>query len=148
AGLRFLRGRGFDRIVLVGNSGGGSLYSFYLAQASTAPPGRLTETPGGDPLDLNRSDLPPADGLVLLAAHLGEGLILRQMIDPSVTDEDDPLSCDPALDAYNPDNGYRQPPAASSYPPEFVERYRAAQQARIARIDARARELLRWRGRA
>jgi hypothetical protein len=148
AGLRFLRRRGFENIVLVGNSGGGSLYTFYQAQAATPPPGRLTRTPAGDPLDLNRHDLPPADGLVILAAHLGEGLILRQMIDPSVTDEGDPLSSDPALDPFNPDNGYRHPPESSTYTAEFVDGYRRAQHARIERIDGIARRMLTQRGEA
>jgi len=146
AGVRFLRERGFDKIILCGNSGGGSLYAFYIAQAVTAPPERLTQTPAGDALDLNAYDLPSVDGYINLAAHLGEGKILMQMIDPSVTDEGDPLSCDPALDPFNPDNGYRQPPESSRYQPAFVERYRAAQRARVERLDATARSLLKQRG--
>jgi hypothetical protein len=139
AGLRFLRSHGFEYIVLLGNSGGGSLYAFYLAQATTPPPGRLTHTAAGDPFDLNRHVLPIADGLLLLAAHLGEGRILMDMLDPSVTDENDPLSCDLTLDPYNPLNGYREPPEASRYDPAFIERYRAAQRERVARLDAIAR---------
>lgn len=145
AGMRFLRQRGFENIVLVGNSGGGSLYTFYQAQASTPPPGRLTETPAGDPCDLNAYELPAADGFVHLAAHLGEGKILMQMIDPSVTDESDLFSCDASLDPFNPDNGYLLPPASSSYSTEFVERYRNAQRARVERLDAKARSLLQVR---
>lgn len=148
AGIRFLRQRSFERIVLAGNSGGGSLYCFYIAQSSTPPPGRLRATPAGDPLDLNGHDLPPVDGFVFLAAHLGEGRVLMRMIDPSVTDESDPLSCDPALDPYDPANGYRPPPASSRYAPEFVARYRAAQEARVARLDAVARRHLEARGAA
>jgi pimeloyl-ACP methyl ester carboxylesterase len=146
AAVRFLRERGFDKIILCGNSGGGSLYAFYIAQSVTAPPGRLTQTPAGDPPDLNAYDLPSVDGYINLAAHLGEGKILMQMIDPSVTEEGDPLSCDPALDPFNPDNGYRQPPQSSHYAPAFVERYRAAQHARVARLDRTARALLQQRG--
>jgi hypothetical protein len=142
AGVRFLRQRGFEHVIVCGNSGGGSLYAFYIAQSSTTPPRRLTHTPAGDRFDLNAFDLPPVDGYVNLAAHLGEGKILLQMIDPSVTDEDDPLSCDPALDPFDPANGYREPPASSTYAPEFVERYRAAQRARVARLDAIALRLL------
>jgi len=145
ASMRFLRARGFEHIVLVGNSGGGSLYAFYQAQAATAAPGRLTQTPAGDALDLNAFDLPPADGFVHLAAHLGEGQILMQMIDPSVTDESDPLSSDPRLDPFNPDNGYRHPPESSRYDAGFVERYRTAQRARVQRLDTKAREHLRQR---
>jgi hypothetical protein len=145
AGMRFLRARGFEHIVLVGNSGGGSLYTFYQAQATTSPPGRLNVAPAGDSFDLNRFELPPADGLVLLAAHLGEGRILMQMIDPSVTDEYDPLSCDPSLDPYDPENGYRTPPESSRYSPEFVERYRQAQRRRVERLDGIARRYLRER---
>jgi pimeloyl-ACP methyl ester carboxylesterase len=142
AGVRFLRQRGFERVVLIGNSGGGSLYCFYIAQAATPPPARLRETPAGDPLDLNAVELPPVDGFVMLAAHLGEGRILMQMLDPSVLDESDALSCDPALDPFNPDNGYRQPPASSRYSAEFVQRYRQAQRDRVARLDAVARQRL------
>jgi hypothetical protein len=139
AGMRALRERGFERIVLIGNSGGGSLYCYYIAQSSTAPPARLRETPAGDALDLNAVDLPAVDGFVMFAAHLGEGRILMQMIDPSVVDESDPLSCDPSLDPFNPDNGYRQPPASSRYSPDFIARYRLAQRERVARLDAVAR---------
>jgi hypothetical protein len=145
AGVRFLRARGFTNIIACGNSGGGSLYAFYQAQAVTAPPGRLTRTPAGDPVDLNAADLPPVDGYVNLAAHLGEGKILMHMIDPSITDEADPLSCDASLDPFNPDNGYRQPPESSRYAPEFIDRYRAAQRARVERLDGVARELLQQR---
>lgn len=136
AGVRMLRDRGFQQVVFVGNSGGGSLYSFYQSQAVTVPPGRLAHTPAGDSYDLNRFQLPLADGLVFLAAHLGEGKFLEKAVDPSVTDENDPLSCDPALDMYNPANGFREPPEPSTYSQEFIQHYRAAQVARVARIDA------------
>jgi pimeloyl-ACP methyl ester carboxylesterase len=142
SGVRFLRQRGFRNVVLCGNSGGGSLYAFYIAQSSTAPPGRLTETPAGDSHDLNAYDLPLVDGYINLAAHLGEGKILMQMIDPSVTDEHDPLSCDSNLDPFHPENGSRRPPESSRFSPEFVARYRAAQRARVERLDRVARDHL------
>jgi pimeloyl-ACP methyl ester carboxylesterase len=140
AGIRFLREtRGFERIVLLGNSGGGALYSFYQSQAATKPPGRLTDTPAGDPYDLNALELPEADGIVQLATHLGQGVLMLSVIDPSVVDEHDPLSRDPELDMYEPANGYRELPQPSEYSGEFLIRYRAAQRARVARIDAIAR---------
>ena len=42
AGVRMLRERGFEQVVLIGNSGGGSLYCFYIAQSATPPPGFIT----------------------------------------------------------------------------------------------------------
>ncbi|HEV8672571.1 MAG TPA: alpha/beta hydrolase [Methylomirabilota bacterium] len=141
AGLRLLREKhGVRHVVFLGNSGGGSLFAYYQAQAATSPPARVRETPAGDPLDLNAHDLPPADGFVSLAAHVGQGKFLLRAIDPSVVDEGDALAGDPTLDMYNPANGFRLPPAPSRYRPEFVERYRAAQRARVARLDARARQ--------
>ncbi|MBI2771938.1 MAG: alpha/beta hydrolase [Burkholderiales bacterium] len=134
-----MRSRGFDKVVLLGYSGGGSVYSFYQSQAVTPIGQRLTDTAAGDPFDLNGFHMPPADGIMFIAAHLGAGKTMLNEIDPSVTDEGDPLSLDPGLDMYNPKNGFREPPALSSYSPEFLARYRQAQSARVARIDAIAR---------
>ena len=53
--------------------------------------------------------------------------MLTAWLDPSVTDERDPLSADPALDPFNPVNG---PP----YSADFQRRYRAAQRMRNERI--------------
>jgi hypothetical protein len=142
AAVRHLRERGYSKIIFLGYSGGGSVYSLYQAQALTAPPGRLTDTAAGDPFDLNRFDLPPADGIMFVGSHLGAGWMMQREIDPSVMDEADPLSCDPSLDMYNPDNGFREPPGQSQYSEAFLARYRAAQVARVARIDAIARSQL------
>lgn len=138
AQVRYLRAEGFERVVLCGNSGGGPLSTFYMAQANTAPPGRLTRTAAGNSYDLNELDLPQVDGLINLAGALSEGALGLANLDPSVTDEADPLSCDPSLDMFNPANGYRKPPEVSHYSPEFLARYRAAQVERCRRIDARA----------
>jgi hypothetical protein len=139
AAMVVLRERRFENIVLLGNSGAGSLYCLYQAQATTTPPHRLTDTAAGDPYDLNTFDLPPAHGIILLGAHLGAGKILQTELDPSVLDERDPHSCDPDLDMYSSANGFREPPQLSGYSEEFLSRYRAAQRARVARIDAIAR---------
>ena len=142
AAVKFLRGRGYDKVIFLGYSGGGSVYSLYQAQALTSPPARLTDTAAGDPFDLNRFDLPPADGIMFIGSHLGAGWMMQHEIDPSVMDEADPFSTDPSVDMYNPDNGFREPPEPSRYSEEFMIRYRAAQIARVARIDAIARSQL------
>jgi alpha-beta hydrolase superfamily lysophospholipase len=80
-------------------------------------------------------ELIPADLYISLNAHLGRPEVLTLWMDPSVTDENDPTAADPALDMYDPANG---PP----YSPEFVARYRAAQEARNHRITAWVREEL------
>jgi pimeloyl-ACP methyl ester carboxylesterase len=142
AGVRLLRERGCEQVVLLGNSGGGTLAAFYQWQATTEAGSRLPSTPGGHDTGLRSADLPPADGIVLIGAHLGEGASLLKWIDPSVTDESDPFAADPALDMYDVRNGFRPLPSASSYTPEFLTRYRAAQRERVARLDELARARL------
>jgi hypothetical protein len=142
AGMAHLRKLGFRRIVLVGNSGGAGLYAFYTQQALRAPDKRITRTPGGRPVKLAEADLPAPDDLVFVSPHPGQGQLLLNGIDPSVTDENDPFSVDPSLDPFDPANGFADPPATSKYGAEFVARYRAAQRARAERLDARARALL------
>jgi pimeloyl-ACP methyl ester carboxylesterase len=123
-GVRWLREEaGADRIVLLGNSGGGSLMSAYQSQAVEPNVHPIT---GMRPVQAIES-LPPCDLFVALAAHSGRPEVLTNWLDPSVTDETDPLSADPALDPFNPANG---PP----YSDEFQARYRAAQRARNERI--------------
>jgi pimeloyl-ACP methyl ester carboxylesterase len=140
AQIRFLRAEGFEKVVLCGNSGGGPLSTFYMEQANTPVGARLTTTAAGFPWDLNAVELSPADGLITLAGALSEGALGLANLDPSVIDENDPLSCDPALDMFDPANGYRKPPEVSKYSDEFLTRYRAAQVARCQRIDACARQ--------
>lgn len=139
--VAFLRERGFAKIVLVGNSGGGSLFAFYLQQAARAPEQRLDRAPSGDRVPLGQFELPLPDGLVLLAAHTGEGRFLLEKLDPSVVDEASPTAAEPRLDMYAPRNGYRPlEQGPSSYTKDFLAEYRAGQVARCARLDRLALE--------
>jgi acetyl esterase/lipase len=124
AGVRWLRDQaGAERIVLLGNSGGGSLMAAYQSQ-SVEP--RIRPVAGMRPLPA-ADELPPGDYFVALAAHSGRPEVLTNWLDPSVTDERDPLAADPGLDPFNPANG---PPFSA----EFQARYRAGQRARNERI--------------
>lgn len=123
-GVRWLREQaGVERVVLLGNSGGGSLMAAY--QSQSAHP-NVTPVAGLRPLPAI-DDLPPGDLFVALAAHSGRPEVLTNWLDPSVTDEADPLSVDRALDPYDQHNG---PPFSA----EFQARYRAAQRDRNERI--------------
>jgi len=142
AGMVFLREQGFASIITLGNSGGGPLYAFYLQQAALPPAQRIATTPGGRPTKLAEAEMPAVEGAIFLAPHPGQGRLLLGCIDPSVADEHDPLSVVPDLDPFSASNGFREPPDSSTYPEEFLARYRAAQRDRVARIDAVAREHL------
>ena len=123
-GVRWLREQaGAERVVLLGNSGGGSLMAAYQSQAAEPT---VVPVAGMRPLAA-LADLPPGDMFIALAAHSGRPEVLTAWLDPSVTDESDPLSADPALDPFHPGNG---PP----YSEPFQRRYRAAQLARNERI--------------
>ncbi|WP_330254488.1 alpha/beta hydrolase [Nocardia sp. NBC_00565] len=125
AGVRWLREElGFQRVVLLGFSGGGSLASFYQGQAENPT---VTATPSGDAVSFE--DLVPADGIMLVGAHPGRARVLANWIDPSVVREDDPYRSDPELGLYAPE---RELPLSAAW----VTRYRAAQRRRIDRIDA------------
>jgi acetyl esterase/lipase len=137
AGVRWLREHGAEVVVLVGNSGGGSLMAAYHAQTR-----RPVVTPArGLPPVAGLDELPAGDLYVSVAAHPGRPDVLTGWLDPSVADESDPASVDPSLDMYEPANG---PP----YPPAFVDRYRQAQRRRNQRItDWALAELDRLAGR-
>lgn len=81
---------GYDKIVVAGWSGGGSLSAFYQAQAERMS---VTRTPAGEPVDL--TGLIPGDAFIWQAAHLSRADVLADFIDPSVLDEGDPTIRDP-----------------------------------------------------
>lgn len=111
AGVRWLReSAGAETLVLLGNSGGGSLMAAYQAE---------------------RAEL-AGDLYVALNAHPGRPEVLTGWLDPSVTDEGDPTSTDPDLDMYDQRH---EPP----YGADFAARYRQAQRARNERITTWAR---------
>lgn len=110
-GVRWLRETaGVDTVALLGNSGGASLMAAYQARALAGSDGLI-----------------PGDLFISLNAHPGRPDVLTAWLDPSLTDEADPISLDPELDMFDPHHG---PP----YAEEFVIRYRAAQRGRNQRI--------------
>ncbi len=142
AAMVFLREAGFEKIVLLGNSGGAGLYCFYNQQSLLAPDKRLARTPGGRPTALAKADMPAADGIILVSPHPGQGKLLQNCIDPAVADEGDPLKSDPALDFMNPANGFNEPPQPSKYSVDFIARFREGQRARVERLDRIAKDLI------
>jgi pimeloyl-ACP methyl ester carboxylesterase len=137
AGLRWLREQaGVETVVLLGNSGGGSLMAAYQSQATEAS----IEAAPGRALPDAILDLPAADLYVSLNAHPGRPDVLTAWLDPSVVDETDPVTADPDLDMFAPSR-------ATPYDPDFVARYRRAQHDRNHRITRWARdELARFSG--
>lgn len=119
---------GYAKVVLAGWSGGGSLSLFYQQQAQNPT---VTASPSGDGPDLTTLGLIPADGIMLLAAHVSRHGTLTEWLDASILDETDPTRRDPELDLYDPANP-NQPP----YSRDFLDRYRQAQIDRNRRITA------------
>jgi hypothetical protein len=143
AGQLFLRDKmNFQHRVLQGTSGGGPLAAFYCQQAGLQTDRRIKASPGGKPIGLEKAELPVADGVIFISAHLGQGRLMMNVIDPSVTDEADALSIDKTISAFERSNGFRKPPESSQYSPEFMTRYRAAQRARVEKIDAIAKAMM------
>lgn len=134
AGMKWLReNAGVETIVLLGNSGGGSLMAAYQAEAQTH---ELQASANGALKDA-LGVLPEAQLYISLNAHPGRPEVLTNWMDASVVDENDPVKTDSELDPFNSENG---PP----YSEAFIAKYRAAQRARNQRItDWAKRELAR-----
>jgi len=123
---------GYEKILLSGWSGGGSLAMLYQSQAEKPT---ITATPAGDPVELK--GLVKADAMIFQAAHLSRAIYLAESIDPSVLDENDPERRDRELDIYDPKCPH-QPP----YSPEFIGLFRKKQLERVRRRTAWVKELL------
>jgi pimeloyl-ACP methyl ester carboxylesterase len=121
---------GYERVVLCGWSGGGSLSLYYQQQAERPT---VSATPAGDPPSLVDAELDPADAILLLAAHPSRHQVLTDCLDAAIVDEDDPSQRDPELDLFA-----LEPPFDAA----LLERYREAQLARNRRITAWVKETL------
>ncbi|WP_298017399.1 alpha/beta hydrolase [uncultured Parasphingopyxis sp.] len=122
-GVDWLREQGVETLVILGNSGGGSLMGAYQAEAIAPTLDKDMEGPGAEVI----TNLGKADLYIALNAHQGRPEVLTAWMDASVVDEWDPVQTDESLNPFNPDNG---PP----YSDEFIARYRKAQRARNQKI--------------
>ncbi len=138
-GVEYLRQLpGITSVVLLGHSGGGPTMSFYEAVAEQGvsfcqAPEKLVKC--SDEL----ADLPPADGLILMDAHPGNGINAVRSLNGAVTNDAAIMNgnvepdIDPALDAFKPENGYN-PEGASHYSDGFRKQYFEAQSQRMNRL--------------
>jgi len=123
-GVRWLREEaGVENVVILGNSGGGSLMGAYLAEA-TKP--SLHVGLDGAAREAAQA-LPGAELYISFNAHQGRPEVLTDWMDASVADESDPVATIAELDPFSEAN---KPP----YSQDFIVRYRAAQKARNQRI--------------
>ena len=135
----FARSRpGIERVILVGHSGGSPLMSFYQAVAENGVsycqgPNKLIQC--GDEL----AGLTPADGMVYPDAHPGNGVQALHGLNPSLSIVEGQVVVDPALDPFDPANGFN-PNGASHYSEAFRDLYYRAQSrvmnAKIAEVEA------------
>jgi len=125
---------GYEKVVLGGWSGGGSLSLFYQDQAETPT---ITHTPAGDEVDIVGAGLQAADGVMLLAAHISRSVTMTEWLDPSILDEARPFERDVSLNLYDPAF-----PETAPYSAAFVQRFRQAQIDRNRRITAWAKAQL------
>lgn len=129
-GVSWLRSQGVEQVVLLGNSGGGSLMSAYHSQSREPS---IRPAYGRSQVFEPALRLPPGDLMIFLAAHPGRPEWITRTMDPSVLDETDPNSVDPELDMFDPAHG-------PAYSPEFAARYRTAQVERNDRLTAWCKE--------
>lgn len=129
---------GLEKIVLLGHSGGATLMTAYQAAAEKGP-----GLWAGDgllyPLRLHE-ELIPADGLMLLDSNFGNGAMTLLSVDPAVLEEGSGVKLDPALDIFDPRNGYD--PVSPDYSEAFLRRFFAAQRERNNAIIRRALDRL------
>ena len=118
---------GYAKVYLGGWSGGGAQSLFYQAEAQDP---RVTHTPAGDAYDLTAAGFIPADGVMLLAAHLSRNLTLTEWMDASIEDESRPFERNPKWNIFAADGP--KPPFSA----DFIAEYRARQIARNRRITA------------
>jgi len=136
SGVNYLRNLpGITTVILLGHSGGGPTMSFYQAVAENGVsfcqnPTKLVKCGNG------LAGLPPADGMILMDAHPGNGVNAVRSLNPAVTNDSAVLNqnrtaqINPELDPVSPKNGFN-PSGPSTYSEDFKQRYFKAQSDRM-----------------
>ncbi|MBC8165840.1 MAG: hypothetical protein H7Y20_08215 [Bryobacteraceae bacterium] len=132
SGVEFMRRQpGIAKVVLFGHSGGGTSMSYYQAVAEKGP----AICQGAEklvPCDNKLAGLPQGDGVVFMDAHPGNSINGLRSINPAIIG-DDPKKINPALDPFNPENGFNAA-GPSNYSAAFKQRYFRAQAVRMNRL--------------
>jgi len=132
-GIRFLKSKGIQKVILIGHSGGGPSTSYYQAVTESGvsfckDPGKLTQCPftGAEFLPSDK-----ADGIVFVEAHPGNPINTSRSNNPSVVNEDQPFgpAFNKTLDPFDEANGFN-PSGDSEFSDHFVDKYAKAQSRR------------------
>ncbi|WP_342758393.1 alpha/beta hydrolase [Kineothrix sedimenti] len=118
------------KVILMGHSGGATLMTAYQSIAEKgAQIYRGNEKIYATTI---QEELIPADGIMLIDANYGNGVMTLLSLDPAVIEEGNGMRLDPELDIFNPANGYD--PAGAHYTKAFIEKYFKAQADRNRRL--------------
>ncbi|MCD7833450.1 MAG: alpha/beta hydrolase [Lachnospiraceae bacterium] len=127
-----------EKIILMGHSGGATLMTAYQSIAENGP-----EIYQGEEMIYKctlREKPAAADGLMLIDANYGNGVMSLLSMDPAVEEEGNGMKLNPEYDIFDPANGYD--PAGAHYSEEFIRKYQAAQRARNDKLIDLAKERL------
>ncbi|HTI67127.1 MAG TPA: hypothetical protein VL460_06230 [Caulobacteraceae bacterium] len=131
---------GVTKVLVLGHSSGGPLMAAYQNIAENGlkacnGPEKIFKCPA------SLAGLPKADGVILLDPIFGVGANVLASVDPAIMNEQAPRLRNPALDSFNPKNGFDV--KGAKYSPAFKRAFFAAQAARNNRLIAAAQA--RWR---
>lgn len=124
-GVEFLRDQGYEKVILVGNSGGGSLSCLYQSEAENPT---IATLPDGEAIEIG--ELSKADAIALVAPHPSRAHALTEWLDPAIIDESNPLIRDQEFDLFI------QRPVP--FDRDWIRSFRNAQVARNRRISQNA----------
>ena len=139
-GVDYLRHQpSVKKIVLLGHSGGGGLMAVYqnIAENGVKPcqgPEKLIPCPD------SLAGMPAADGVMLLDSTWSQSVSTMVSLDPAPIHQGNGQNLDPALDMFNPANGYS--PNGSKYTDSFKKKFFAAQSATMNGLIQKAQERL------
>ncbi len=118
------------KIIIIGHSMAGPMMAFYqnIAEngaAACKKPERLIPCD-----DTNLSNLPVADGVILLDSHLGDAAATMTYTDPAVIRDQQPDLRDSRVDMFDPANGYDTTTNGATYSDKFIKAFLAGQSRR------------------